>query len=204
VAKEVCEILGFDRAVDAIKYLDADEQTVIKDHTLTNRRNPNVSIINEPGLYSLILRSRKPEAKKFKRWITHEVIPTIRKTGSYSTANQPPTLPSYPEALRQLADSLEREKTLKLEKSQQKPKVDAFDRISNSDGYSNITTAAKTLQMRPKDLFSLLSANDGFTAGRAASHGLDIRTRYRPDILPTRSPRFQPATARRKPSNRSW
>lgn len=51
--------------------------------------NQDVSLINEPGLYSLILSSRKPEAKAFKRWITHEVIPAIRKTGSYSVTNTP-------------------------------------------------------------------------------------------------------------------
>ena len=64
-----------------ISNLDDDEKGVITSDTLGGKQE--MSTINEPGLYSLILRSRKPEAKAFKRWITHEVIPTIRKTGGY-------------------------------------------------------------------------------------------------------------------------
>lgn len=80
----MCEILGFDRAIDAVKYLDPDEKNkVIIDHLNRTRGNPYRTIINEPGLYSLILKSRKLEAKAFKRWVTHEVLPQIRKTGKY-------------------------------------------------------------------------------------------------------------------------
>jgi len=65
----VCSVLVFSKGRDAVSALDDDEQKVIKNHSLTSSRNPNVSIINESGLYSLILRSRKPEAKEFKRLI---------------------------------------------------------------------------------------------------------------------------------------
>jgi len=103
VAKDVCDVLGFAEAHDAIKYLDEDEQTRITNRGLTTSRNPNVSIINESGLYSLILRSRKPEAKRFKKWVTSEVLPAIRKTGMYYN----PAVISSSD-LRRIADELDK------------------------------------------------------------------------------------------------
>ena len=79
VAKDVCEVLGIGNTSQALSYLEDDERGVTTNDTPGG--NQQVSIVNESGLYSLILRSRKPEAKLFKRWITHEVLPTIRKTG---------------------------------------------------------------------------------------------------------------------------
>ena len=82
VANDVCNALDIANGRDATQRLDEDERNtvVISDGI---RGNPNKTVINESGLYSLVLTSRKPEAKVFKRWITHEVIPTIRKTGGY-------------------------------------------------------------------------------------------------------------------------
>lgn len=84
VAKDVCDVLGIANARDAVSELDSDEKNtvVIADG---NRGNPNMNVINEPGLYKLTFKSRKPEAKEFTRWVTHEVLPQIRKTGSYGT-----------------------------------------------------------------------------------------------------------------------
>ncbi len=81
VAKDVCDILELSNPSMAIESLDEDERA-----KFNLGRQGDAWVINEPGLYSLILRSRKPEAKAFKRWITHEVIPSIRKTGGYSTS----------------------------------------------------------------------------------------------------------------------
>ncbi|MCV9368968.1 Bro-N domain-containing protein [Bacillus paralicheniformis] len=89
VAKDVCDVLGITDARKSVNLLDEDERNSVP-VTDSLGRNQETFIINEPGLYSLILRSRKPEAKQFKRWITHEVIPTIRKTGSYQM-EQPKT-----------------------------------------------------------------------------------------------------------------
>ena len=80
VAADVCRALEVDPT--ATRRLDDDEKNTLR-LTQGTSGNPNVTIVNEPGLYSLVLGSRKPEAKNFKRWITHEVIPSIRKTGSY-------------------------------------------------------------------------------------------------------------------------
>ena len=82
VAKDVCDVLELSNPTVALSRLDEDERS-----KFNLGRQGETSIVNEAGLYSLILRSRKPEAKNFKRWITHEVIPSIRKTGSYSLAD---------------------------------------------------------------------------------------------------------------------
>lgn len=79
VAADVCKALEVDRS--QIRRLDDDEKDVCSIHTPGG--NQEATVVNEPGLYSLVLGSRKKEAKDFKRWITHEVIPTIRKTGGY-------------------------------------------------------------------------------------------------------------------------
>lgn len=109
VAADVCRVLGLTNPRKTVKSLDDDEKSTvtISYGTVTNNDGTvdindgglKYNIINEPGLYSLVLRSRKPEAKKFKRWITHEVLPAIRKTGAYNMmgagsymSSKPPTL----------------------------------------------------------------------------------------------------------------
>lgn len=91
VAKDVCDILELEQVTRAMDRLDEDEGGLLE---VTHPQNPEktleVNCVNEFGLYTLILRSEMPEAKKFKRWITHEVIPAIRKTGIYSM-NEIPT-----------------------------------------------------------------------------------------------------------------
>lgn len=84
VAADVCRALGIDNT--ATRRLDEDEKAALRlTQTSSNgtEQGRDVTIVNEPGLYSLVLASRKPEAKAFKRWITHDVIPSIRKTGGY-------------------------------------------------------------------------------------------------------------------------
>lgn len=84
VAADVCKALELDQVSNAVRKLDDDEKTLISIKGIAGGAgNPNVTAVSEPGLYSLVLGSRKKEAKDFKRWITHEVIPTIRKTGGY-------------------------------------------------------------------------------------------------------------------------
>lgn len=84
VAKDVCDCLELGNPRTSIALLDEDEKGVHTMDTLGGAQE--MSIISEPGLYSLIIRSRKPEAKAFKRWVTHDILPSIRKTGSYSMA----------------------------------------------------------------------------------------------------------------------
>lgn len=124
VAADVCRVLEIDRT--QTRRLDEDEKGVYSIQTPGGKQE--VTTVNEPGLYSLVLGSRKPEAKAFKRWITHEVIPAIRKTGAYGL-----TLPQdYPSALRALADSYERENALQEQNAALLPKANFADAVSNS------------------------------------------------------------------------
>lgn len=111
VAVDVCKALEIQNNRDAISRLDADEKGVASTDTLGGKQE--LTIVNEPGLYALVLGSRKPEAKTFKRWITHDVIPTIRKHGAYMTPETIEKVLSDPDTIIKLATELkeERERT---------------------------------------------------------------------------------------------
>jgi prophage antirepressor-like protein len=94
VATDLCSVLGIGNPRQATTRLDADEKGVIS--TDTPGGVQAVATVNEPGLYTLILGSRKPEAKRFKRWVTHEVLPAIRRTGRYAVPGLAPTPASLP------------------------------------------------------------------------------------------------------------
>ena len=95
VAKDVCDILGLTNAREAMNALEDDEKSTVRisDGTSPKGGNPNMNIISESGFYTLVLRSNKPEAKPFRRWVTKDVLPQIRKTGSYSLLKEQPKLP---------------------------------------------------------------------------------------------------------------
>lgn len=125
VAKDVCEVLGLYNVGQAVTTLEEDEKSKISNNDLGNPGGHNSPIINEPGLYSLILRSRKPEAKQFKSWITHEVIPQICKTGSYQLSGERLIAVALIEAQKVLE-----EKDQKIR--QLEPKAQFFDKVANS------------------------------------------------------------------------
>lgn len=110
VAKDVCECLELTNTAQTISYLDDDEKGITTNDTPGGKQE--MSIISEAGLYSLILRSRKPEAKAFKRWVTHDILPSIRKTGGYSMAPK-----TYAEALRALAAEVEMREAVEAQKA---------------------------------------------------------------------------------------
>lgn len=84
VGKDVAEILGYSNPRDAIsKHVDSEDKNSVAIRDGITRGNPNQTVINESGLYSLVLSSKLPSAKKFKRWVTSEVLPALRKTGQY-------------------------------------------------------------------------------------------------------------------------
>ena len=125
VARDVCECLELGNPRTSIALLDEDEKGV---HTMdTPGGAQEMSIVSEAGLYSLILRSRKPEAKAFKRWITHEVLPAIRKHGGYLTPAKLEEALTDPDTIIRLATNLkaEREKrqALEAQAAADRPKV---------------------------------------------------------------------------------
>lgn len=148
VAADVCRALEIGDTHKAIERLDDDEKGRNSIPTLGG--NQEMSIVNEPGLYSLVLGSRKPEAKAFKRWITHDVIPQIRKTGGY---HMPQT---YPEALRALADQAEEMERLALENKEMQPKAEYFDALVERNLLTNFRDTAKELGIKPKKFIAFL------------------------------------------------
>ncbi|MGY0790972.1 phage antirepressor KilAC domain-containing protein [Azospirillum argentinense] len=160
VLADVCRVLEVGNPSDAARRLDDDEKGV--DTVDTPGGPQNITVINESGLYSLILTSRKPAAKRFKKWVTAEVLPTIRKTGGYGTVAtaDPMAMLNDPSAMRGLLLTYT-EKVIALEAvvKEQAPAVAALDRIAKSDGSLCLTDAAKDLQVRPKDLFAFARRN---------------------------------------------
>lgn len=167
IVSDVCAILEINNPSQAISYLDDDEKNTLIINE-GNRGNPEKAIINESGLYSLILRSRKSEAKRFKKWVTAEVLPSIRKTGGYNTNAVDFNDPSF---LRNtLLTYTEKCIQLESENKELKPKADGYDLIAGSDGSMCITDTAKHLQIKPKQLFDYLKMN-GWIYRRAGGKG---------------------------------
>ena len=137
VAKDVCDILEISNPSDALKRLDDDERS-----RFNLGRQGETNIVNEAGLYVLVLGSRKPEAHEFKRWVTHEVLPSIRKHGAYMTQQTLDKALTSPDFLIQLATKLkeEQEKVKELE-----PKAKALDDFTNVPDALLVRDAAKLL-----------------------------------------------------------
>ena len=158
VARDVCAVLEIRNVADVVATLDDDEKGVATVDTLGG--DQRVGVINEPGLYSLILRSRKPEAKQFKRWVTHEVLPQIRKTGRYS-----PDVPrSLPEALRAYAAEVEAHEQTKARVVELQPRAESWDTLADTGADYSVREAAYILNRDPaiktgqQRLFGLLRA----------------------------------------------
>lgn len=128
VASDVAKSLGYLNSKSAVKrHVDMDDVFVIEfpDNTwgvkrtlLKNKYIDSIKVINESGLYSLVLSSKIESAKKFKRWVTYEVLPSIRKTGSYSISSQFALPKDYPSALRALADEVDAKNKAIAERNQ--------------------------------------------------------------------------------------
>lgn len=143
VAADVCKALEIGNPTDAMRRLDADERTLVSIEGASN--GLPVNAVNEPGLYTLILGSRKPEAKQFKRWITHDVLPSIRRTGGYIAAKADDT----PEEIMARAllianDTIQRQKK-QIEAD--RPKVSYCDEILRCENAILATTIAKDYGM---------------------------------------------------------
>ena len=172
VAADVCKALELGNPSMTVERLDADEKGISSIDTLGGKQR--MAIINEPGLYSVILCSRKPEAKAFKRWITHEVIPAIRKYGGYMTKSlleqvlENPNL-IYEFARRMLAEKQKNER-LKQELDRAKPKADYYDAFIHPESCTNIRATAKELKV-PEKMFTAFLIRKRYLY-RAPSGGL--------------------------------
>ena len=146
IAKDVCHVLSINNHRDAITRLDDDERESVLVDTLGGQQT--MSAINESGLYSLIMVSRKPEARRFKKWVTSDVLPSIRKTGMYRIGDFP--IPkTLPEALRLAADLIEQNETLK-------PKAAQHDLFLTGQNCQPMNEVAKSLNCGRNKLIKYL------------------------------------------------
>ena len=151
IAKDVCDILGLTNVSVALSGLDEDETAKIDPKQYLgseNRSNQPVNIVSEPGLYVLIGKSRKPEAKTFRRWVNHEVLPSIRKTGKYES--KPMSVEERALSIMgELKAIVDRQKLTIANQheaiSQLEPKAEAYDTFLDHTGLYKVGEAAKLL-----------------------------------------------------------
>lgn len=176
VARDVCEALGIANYRDAVARLDEDEKDAVG-ITDAMGRTQETTIINEPGLYRIVLGARmkhdgSPESERrnakvaaFKRWVTHEVLPSIRRTGSYSLHGRygPTTMiggypvpTTYVGALRLAADLAEENERQRAVIQELTPKAEFHDRVASSQDAISIRDAAKVLGTGQNRLFAWL------------------------------------------------
>lgn len=148
VLKDCMSILDLGNPTETVKMFDDDEFSTTEVIDSIGRRQ-QAYIISEPGLYRLVMRSRKPEAKEFQRWVTHEVLPSIRKHGAYMTQQTLDKALTSPDFLIQLATKLkeEQEKVKELE-----PKARFADAVAASDGTCLVGELAKMLRQNGLDI----------------------------------------------------
>ncbi len=172
VASDVAQILGLGRTHDMVRTLDEDEKGTDTIRTLGGEQE--VTTITESGLYSSIMRSRKPEARQFKRWVTHEVLPSIRKRGGYLTPEAAKAALTDPDFIIRLATDLKEEqhkrRELEAQAEADRPKVLFADAVSTAKTDILVGDLAKILRGNGIDiganrLFGWLRAN-GFLINR--------------------------------------
>ena len=168
VAIDVCRALETSNPTMALERLDEDEKMTLSStegHSGQRGGPQRMCFVNEPGLYTLVLGSRKPEAKAFKRWITHEVIPAIRKHGGYLTPTTIEELLDNPDLIVEMALKLkaEREKRVAVEREllAAQPKVEYFDELVDRNTLTGIRETAKEFRWKEKDFISFL-LNHGY------------------------------------------
>ena len=147
VAKDVCDALGVGNSRQAIARLDDDEKGVIS--TDTPGGEQRVQAVNEAGLYTLVLSSRKPEAHAFKRWVTHEVLPAIRRTGGYMVARDETPEQTMARALLIARDTMDRQRR---EIDELRPKALFADAVAASDGTCLVGELAKMIHQNGRKL----------------------------------------------------
>lgn len=165
VGKDVAEVLGYSNPQKALRdHIDDEDRTVNELFTVNGTKG---ILINESGLYSLILSSKLPSAKKFKRWVTSEVLPSIRKHGAYMTQETIEQAILNPDTLIKLATALKDEQTknkqlqavnseLKVDNQIMKPKAEYFDELVDRNLLTNLRETAKQLEIKQKDFISFL------------------------------------------------
>ncbi|RKE60434.1 BRO family protein [Microbacterium sp. AG238] len=154
VLADVAMALGLARSASAVAERLDDE--VRQTYPIQDRlgRTQKATIISEPGIYEVVIRSDAPASRTFRRWLTQEVIPAIRRTGTYAVQHALPQ--SYSEALRELAATVERAAELEARVAEDAPKVEAYDQLMDADGYYSMESAAKMCRVGRNTLYRRL------------------------------------------------
>lgn len=164
VGKDVCNVLGFGNYRDALsRHVDDEDKIDGVGITDSMGRSQNPTLINESGVYALIFGSRLPSAKKFKHWVTSEVLPTIRKTGQYEVVKDSYMIEDPIERAKRWIEEQEEKKQLLLVNQQQeqqiaelKPKADYMDKILQSKDCLTVRQIAMDYGMTPQAMNKLL------------------------------------------------
>lgn len=149
VGKDVAEVLGYSNTKDALsKHVDDEDKTTIQRSQITTLEIPNrgLTVINESGLYSLILSSKLPTAKKFKRWVTSEVLPQIRRHGIEAMDELLDNPDLAIEALTKLKEERQKRKEMETKNKEMQPKALFADAVATSDTAILIGDLAKILK----------------------------------------------------------
>jgi len=165
VLKDVCGILGISKYRDTADRLDADERESVRVDTPGGEQE--MIAVNESGLYNVILRSDKPEAKPFRKWVTSEVLPSIRKHGGYMTPETLEAAILNPDTMIKLCTALKDEQdkrkalevansALTVDNQIMKPKADYFDELVDRNLLTNFRETAKQLDIGPKAFVTFL------------------------------------------------
>ncbi|MEG7342500.1 phage antirepressor [Bacillus cereus] len=170
VAKDVCEVLEIKNTTQAMQKLDPEERTMFN-----IGRQGETNIINESGLYSLIMTSRKPQAKSFKKWVTNEVLPSIRKHGAYMTPNTINALLQDPDLIIGLASQLKQEQQAR-QVAEQKNLMLTQQIAENA---SKITYLDQILQSQDTVTVSQIAADYGLSAMKLNKILNDERVQYK-------------------------
>lgn len=160
VALDVANALQIQNVRQVLPSLDGRD---VSSAYVTDRlgRSQPTAVVNESGLYDLIFRSRRPEAREFRRWVTSEVLPSLRSTGRYETGPVMPAIPeTLPDALRLAADLAEERDQARAELEAAEPKVTAYESFLDADGHLAIGDVAKALGLGRTTLFRRLRQLD--------------------------------------------
>jgi anti-repressor protein len=175
VGRDVCNILGYANSSDALaKRVDTEDKGVANCDTLGG--NQNLTVINESGLYSLILSSKLPNAKRFKHWVTSEILPSIRKHGMYATDELINNPDVFIQVLQELKAERERKAALEAQAEVNRPKIIFADAVAASHNSILIGDLAKLIKQNGVDigqkrLFEWLR-NNGYLMKSGASYNL--------------------------------
>lgn len=171
VATDLARVLEYRDSANLVRGLDEEDA---RTHIVSTNAGPREAlVISEGGLYTILVRARTERARPFRRWVTHEVLPQIRKTGEYTAQPQLHVPQSLPEALRAYAREVEAREAMEAYAKELEPKGEAYDAFLSGDGTYSIGNVAKMHGLSQNKLFALMRS-----AGVMISKGAMRNTPY--------------------------